>query len=69
VIDVIAPDGTNLKVEDAIKLKDLKISSTAIREYIVAKSKEEQHGFTPRGPRQPTVSQQSGGSSGGGSKK
>jgi len=67
VIDVIAPDGTNLTSEDG-KLKELKMSSTAIREYIVARYAGGA-GFTPRGPRQPVVSQQGGNSSGGGSKQ
>lgn len=70
VIDVIAPDGANLAdshSEDATALKELKISSTAIRQYIV----ERRHGdegeveedglvrrrsFTPRGKREPKVS-------------
>jgi phosphopantetheine adenylyltransferase len=34
VIDVIAPDGTSLPADDAVALKTVKISSTAIREYI-----------------------------------
>ena len=35
VIDVIAPDGTNIPGDQSTDLKNLKISSTAIREYIV----------------------------------
>lgn len=70
VIDVIAPDGSNITSEDGSKLKDLKISSTAIREYIVATPSRtaEQSKYTPRGPRQPNVSQ-SGSHGGGGTKK
>lgn len=74
VIDVIAPDGANLAnshSEDATALKELKISSTAIRQYIVERRQLDEgeggmgvgedglvrrRSFTPRGKREPNVS-------------
>jgi hypothetical protein len=59
-VDVIAPDGANLtESEDMNVLRELKISSTAIRKYIVEKSGQlrRERSFTPRGRRDGAVSQ------------
>jgi hypothetical protein len=43
VIDVIAPDGSNLKEDDEkVSLKDMKISSTAIRQWIAEQREKEE---------------------------
>ena len=68
VVDVIAPDGENLTdSKDANMLKELKLSSTAIRKYIVENSSKE--AFTPRGPRGSSVSQQNDNKRGSGGTK
>jgi len=72
VVDVIGPDGSNLtEADDSNVMKDLKISSTHIRKYIVERLllARDQQGFIPRGPRVPSVSQPNPTGSTGGTKK